>query len=253
MPNRRSGLSVLIVDNDPVLLTWAQANLPATGTDIVFASSIGAAKRLLLKFAANAVVIDVDLSLADGGSFTRRLREQGTNIIVSGKDDLYQKAQFHDVIADDYLSKPFSVAEFEIRIARFCGDQQRLPLGLGRDRAQFDRWHFDARSLQLTSADRIERLTTAEAHILSRFLHSPNRIFSREQLQLRELWQEPSAFERSIDTLVSRIRKKIEADPRAPALIKTIYGAGYLFDCEVLWNVQPTQESDGTNDSEPSQ
>lgn len=221
----------------------------AAGIDVLISSNIGAAKRLLLKNAASIVVIDVDISLADGGLFARRLREQGTTLIVSGKDDLYDKARSRDVLADDYLSKPFSVAEFEVRIARFSCDQQRIPLGLGCDKATFDRWHFDARSLQLTSADRIERLTAAEAHILARFLHSPHRIFSREQLQRGEPWQEPTAFERSIDTLVSRIRKKIEADPRAPALIKTVYGAGYLFDCAVFWDVKKPDERDDDDGS----
>ena len=82
---------------------------------------------------------------------------------------------------------------------------------------------------------RQESLTAAEASLLIALLKSPKRVLSREQLQGAALDRDDFAFDRSIDVRISRIRKKIETDPKAPRLIKTVYGAGYLFTAEVGW------------------
>jgi len=105
-------------------------------------------------------------------------------------------------------------------------------------RVRFGAWTFDVGNLTLTHDDgHTEGLTAAEANLLLMFVKSPNRVLSREQLQSDQDDGEDFPYERSIDVRISRLRKKIEVDPRKPQLIKTVYGAGYVLAKEVTWTV----------------
>ena len=108
--------------------------------------------------------------------------------------------------------------------------------GADNRRARFGEWVFDPGNLSLTADDgHQECLTAAEAGLLTALLKSPKRVLSREQLQGADSERDDFPYDRSIDVRISRIRKKIERDVRSPRLIKTVYGAGYLFTAEVVW------------------
>ena len=138
--------------------------------------------------------------------------------------------------ADDYLPKPFEPRELIARVRsilrRYPGPVV-LPADPAQRIAEFAGWRFAPGSNTLSSADgESSTLSTAEAQLLKTMLQHPNRILTREQLMgERNL----SSFDRSIDVRISRLRRKLEDDPQNPKLIKTVYGAGYLFACAVVW------------------
>jgi DNA-binding response OmpR family regulator len=139
--------------------------------------------------------------------------------------------------ADDYLVKPFEPRELVARVRSILRRYQRAaapePGGTDRSVAVFGPWRFDSSRHSLIRADGSETsLSAAEAVLLLALVRRPNRILSREQL-LGERDVDP--FDRSIDVRISRLRRKLDDDPHSPKLIKTVYGAGYLFSAQVSW------------------
>ncbi|MNC21483.1 Transcriptional regulatory protein OmpR [compost metagenome] len=139
--------------------------------------------------------------------------------------------------ADDYLAKPFNPRELLARIKavmrRTQVESQPVPETLTRD-LRFDRWLLDINRRELVDEEGVGMsLSTAEFDLLKVFLERPQRVLSRDQLLDLARGREAVAFDRAIDTLVSRLRRKLERDPKNPELIKTIWGGGYLFAADV--------------------
>jgi DNA-binding response OmpR family regulator len=160
-------------------------------------------------------------------------------IILTGRTEVSDRVLGLELGADDYIVKPFEPRELVARVGSVLRRRDQL-LQSARDhgaaRARFGSWSFDVGNLTLTSDDgHQESLTAAEADLLLAFVKAPNRVLSREQLQSDPGAGDDFPYERSIDVRISRLRKKIEADPRKPQLIKTVYGAGYVLAREVTW------------------
>jgi DNA-binding response OmpR family regulator len=196
-------------------------------------------------------IIDLGLPDRDGLDLLRELqtRYPCAVIILTGRAAVADRVLGLELGADDYLVKPFDPRELAARAktvmrryqAAGSGEKGAATPGAiaatnaadERQVAHFGAWRFDAATFALVRDD-TEPLTlsTAEAELLLRFLRQPNRILSREQLAgVRAL----EAYDRSIDVRVSRLRKKLGDDPHAPKIIKTVYGAGYLFALPVTW------------------
>ncbi|MEL6963056.1 MAG: winged helix-turn-helix domain-containing protein, partial [Pseudomonadota bacterium] len=139
--------------------------------------------------------------------------------------------------ADDYLTKPFNPRELLARIKAVLRRANSLPQQRGTlsgDRLAFDRWIIDNGQRELIGEDGVAvPLSTAEFLLLSAFLQHPKLVLSRDQLLDLTSGRAASAFDRSIDNQVSRLRRKIEADPKKPELIKTVWGGGYSFTADV--------------------
>ena len=139
--------------------------------------------------------------------------------------------------ADDYLSKPFNPRELLARIKsvmrRTQAETQPAAETLTRD-LRFDRWLLDINRRELVDEEGVGlSLSTAEFDLLRVFLERPQRVLSRDQLLDLARGREAVAFDRAIDTLVSRLRRKIEADASEPRLIKTVWGGGYTLAADV--------------------
>lgn len=181
-------------------------------------------------------ICDLGLPDIDGLELVRHLRSQvGCGVLIlTGRGYTADRVMGLEQGADDYIVKPFEPRELIARIRsilRRC-EKGRGPAG-SRQSAVFSGWTFACatNTLRAPNGDTHD-LSTAEAHLLRLFLDQPNRILTREQL-LGE--RDLSPFDRSIDVRISRLRRKIEGDPDSPRLIKTVYGAGYLFSSTVEW------------------
>ena len=139
--------------------------------------------------------------------------------------------------ADDYVAKPFSPRELLARIKSVLRrvnsrPPQRQPVDAAK--VQFDGWTFDIARRQLIDPHDVAiPLSAAEFSLLDAFLRHPQIVLSRDQLLDMTQSREAVVFDRSIDNQVSRLRKKIEADPKNPLLIKTVRGGGYMFSSVV--------------------
>ena len=230
-----------LIEDDPDIRKLVRGLLEGYGYDVQTFGSGRDARQAIRRDVPDLCIVDLGLPDMDGLTLVRELWEDvrfGV-IILTGRGDVSDRVLGLELGADDYIVKPFEPRELVARVNSVI--RRRDQLADARDsmpsgRAQFADWVFDLGNLSLVSADgRQESLTAAEAGLLVGLLKSPKRVLSREQLQGDDLDRDDFAFDRSIDVRISRIRKKIEADPKSPRLIKTVYGAGYLFTAEVAW------------------
>lgn len=197
--------------------------------------------RGIERIAPDLCLVDLGLPDMDGLALVRSLCDDirfGV-IILTGRADVSDRVLGLELGADDYILKPYEPRELVARVNSFLRRRDRLTAAAGGGKnaaAQFAGWRFDPADLTLTHDDgRTENLSRSEAALLMLFLRAPRRVLSRDHLQGDEGVIDDIAFDRSIDVRISRLRKKLGDDPRRPGLIKTVYGAGYLFTAEVNW------------------
>ncbi len=190
------------------------------------------------------VLLDQVIPGDDGLTLLRELRRHSSVpvIMVTGKGEMLDRIVGLEVGADDYIAKPFHLREVLARIravlrraapaaAPATEAPEAEPQG---DRLAFAGWTLDTRRRELRDSQGAEvELTTGEFNLLLAFLEAPNRPLNRDQLMDKLRGRDWSPFDRSIDTQVGRLRKKIEVDPKNPSLIKTVRGVGYVFTPEV--------------------
>lgn len=186
----------------------------------------------------DACIIDLGLPDMDGLGLVGFLLDATDTaiIILTTRDSLPDKILGLELGADDYISKPFDPSELVARtnsVLRRIDKINTLPLTSDLPKcARFSGWKFDTASLTLIHDDgRIKSLSAAETELLVTLLKSPKQILTRDQL----LKNRDDLFDRSVDVSMSRIRKKLEVDPKHPSIIKTVYGAGYIFASSVEW------------------
>jgi len=182
-------------------------------------------------------LVDLGLPDKDGLALVHRLAlESGASIIIiSGRAQVQDRVTGLELGADDYIIKPFDPAEVVARV--------RVRLRSGKtsektaNRARFEGWTalFDSYVL-LNDAREETPFSQAEGEVLRLFLQSPKRLISRAQMQETLGGTAGESFDRAMDVRISRLRTKLREDPKNPRLIKTIYGAGYIFLGDVSWD-----------------
>ena len=180
----------------------------------------------------DVVLLDVMLPGADGFEVCRRLRatpELTTLpvIMLTARGDDVDKIVGLELGADDYLAKPFNPRELLARIRAVLRRGRPAPSTTSRFRAGQLEIDFDSR--EVTVAGRRQVLTAYEFELLGALVRAAGRVLSREQLLDALKGAEYEAFDRSIDVHISKLRAKLEANPKAPRYIKTVRGAGYVF------------------------
>lgn len=183
-------------------------------------------------------IVDLGLPDMDGLELVRELtrRSDCGMLILTGRGHTADRVMGLEGGGDDYVVKPFEPRELVARvrsILRRRGVSTPGTAPLQRRHAHFAGWSLDCGANVLRGSDGDEQvLGTAEAQVLRTFLERPNQILTREQLLgTRDL----APSDRSIDVRISRLRRRIEADPQNPKIIKTVYGAGYMLAAQVNW------------------
>lgn len=237
--------TILVVEDDPSVRSFVEEYLGGNGYRVLAVGDGGAMTAVMARETVDLVILDIMLPGVDGLQLTRTLRakSQVPIIMVTGRGDTVDRVVGLEVGADDYLPKPFDPRELLARVRSLLRRAQARAAdgatGEPSERvvARFAGWSLDTRLRDLKADDGREvKLTAAELDLLIAFATHPNRVLSREQLLDLTYGREMFPFERSIDTLVARVRRTIEADRRNPALIKTVRSAGYIFTPSVLWS-----------------
>ena len=181
-------------------------------------------------------LVDLSLPDTDGLAVVHRLAlEQGAAvIIISGRAQVQDRVTGLELGADDYITKPFDPAEVVARIrARLRNNRAVVQSG---GTARFNGWaaHFERYILEDDGGGETP-FSHAEGEVLRLFLENPKRLISRAQMQESLGGGAGESFDRAMDVRISRLRTKLREDPKNPRLIKTIYGAGYIFLGDVTW------------------
>ena len=227
---------ILVVDDHRDIRDLLARYLVKNGLRVTAAESAAAARRVLDEAAIDLVVLDIMMPGEDGLSLCRDLRAAGTLpvILLTAMAEETDRIVGLEIGADDYVTKPFNPRELLARIKAVLRRSEQMPAAArvpaARERLRFDRWVLDAGQRELVGEDGVARpLSNGEFLLLSTFLAHPGRVLSRDQLLDLTRGRAAKVFDRSIDNQVSRLRRKIEADPKNPRLIKTVWGGGYQF------------------------
>lgn len=186
----------------------------------------------------------IDLGLPDGDGLivvSNLLRDMGIpSIIVSGRGDLSDRVVGLEIGADDYLVKPVEPRELVARVRSVLRRAQPggTPSGAPkRSVARFNGWTADFSACSLTDPEgHVVQLSAAENTLLKAFVESSGRVLSRSFLLDLDSQGDLEPYDRSVDIRVSRLRRKLHDDPKKPKLIRTVYGAGYVFSPKVEWD-----------------
>jgi DNA-binding response OmpR family regulator len=220
----------LVIEDDRKLAALVVEFLGQHGVEATIAPDGAQALSLLAQQKFDILLVDLMLPGMDGLTLTRKIRErfQTPVIMVTARGDDADKIVGLELGADDYLAKPFNPRELLARIrAVLRRSQGEAPPELPRFTAGGLEINFGAR--EVTVDGKRQTLTAHEYEILSALARNAGRVLSRDQLlELVKGDGADEAFDRSIDVHVSRLRQKIEPDPRHPRYVKTVRGAGYL-------------------------
>lgn len=230
---------ILVIEDDREINTLVARYLRSNGYRVTALGDGRDVDRRMDGGRIDLIVLDLMLPGEDGLSVCKRLRthSQVPIIMLTARGDEVDRILGLEIGADDYLSKPFNPREL---LARIRAVLRRSAMAALRPDSQGTRvlaflgWQIDrvVREVRNAEGARVV-LTDAEFGLLQAFCERPGRVLSRDQLLDVTQGRSAGIFERSIDILVSRLRRKIERDPHHPSMIKTVRSGGYLFTPEV--------------------
>jgi len=227
---------ILIVDDHREIRDLVSRTLAKEGFRVSTAGDGRMMRKVLADSHIDLIVLDLMLPGEDGLALCRVLRTESNIpiIMLTAKGDEVDRVIGLEMGADDYLPKPFGSRELISRIKAVLR-RSRMPATDDEHRPKpkryrFDRWSFDVETRDLFRDDGVVvPLSTGEHDLLLALVERPQRTLNRDQLLDLARRRTATAFDRSVDTQVSRLRKKIERDPSDPKIIKTVWGGGYVF------------------------
>ena len=234
---------LLIVDDDREIRDLLSRFLRKHGFRVSLAVDGREMRKALEDRAIDLIVLDLMLPGEDGLALCRRLRTESSVpvIMLTAMGEEIDRIVGLEMGADDYLAKPFNPRELAARIRAVlrrsrAGNSRAAvaPPAPGAEAkgsiVRFDGWQLDLNKRELFSPEGVlVPLSAGEFALLVTFVQHPQRVLSRDQLLDFARGRDAQPFDRAIDVQVSRLRRKIDDDPREPALIKTVRGGGYLF------------------------
>ncbi len=238
-----SGATILVVDDEAPVRALLRECFELDGYKVLEAEDGLELTQRLAEASVDLITLDLKLGGDNGLDLARQVRSTRNVpiIMITGKGDPIDMIVGLELGADDYITKPFHVREVLARVRavlrRYEGSAATRPAEAsttGGPRYAFQGWTLDISRRELRSdAGEAQDLTTAEFNLLVLFVERPARVMSRDNIMDLLKGHEWSPFDRSIDSLVVRLRRKIEPNAEAPQLIKTVRGVGYVFAVEV--------------------
>jgi len=221
---------ILIVDDEDSILLGIEENLLYVGYDVIKASDGPGALETALKEVPDLILLDIMLPGLSGFEVCRQLRDKGMQmpiIMLTARGDEFDKLHGFEMGADDYVTKPFSIDELLARI--------KAVLARGRAKSKFRRTYefddivLDRDSRTMTKAGKDVTMTRTEFDLLAYFLENRGKALSRDQV-MNDVWgTEYYGTQRSLDSFVATLRRKVEKDAHNPTHILTVHGVGYKF------------------------
>jgi two-component system, OmpR family, response regulator len=227
--------NILVVDDDHEIRELLSVFLQRHGYRVGVAADGRAMRERLDSASFDLIVLDLMLPGEDGLSVCRRLRAESDLpvIMLTALGEDTDRIVGLEMGADDYLPKPFNPRELLARIKAVLRRGGAAARG-GSGVLRFAGWRLDPGRRELRGeGDVLVPLTTGEFDLLVALAEHPQRVLSRDQLLDLTKGREAGPFDRSVDIQISRLRRKIEADPREPTLIRTVRGGGYQFTATV--------------------
>ncbi|MEP2919525.1 response regulator [Sulfitobacter sp.] len=222
---------LLIVDDDERIRTLLQKFLMRQGFLVTSARDAAHARRVLSGLEFDMLIMDVMMPGEDGVSLTRSLRETLTTpiLLLTAKGETGNRIEGLEAGADDYLAKPFEPKELLLRINAIL---RRMPDALPEESApkvlSLGPIRYDMERGEMWQGEELVRLTATEIQLMKIFSAKPGEPLSRSKL-VEELGRDRGqAQERAVDVQITRLRRKIEADPKQPRYLQTVRGAGYM-------------------------
>ena len=236
-----SAQHILVVDDDPAIRELLRDSLEPEGFRVSEAADSAAMRALLSAGHIDLVTLDLMLGGENGLNLAREIRSRHDTpiVMITGKGDTIDRVVGLELGADDYIAKPFHPREVVARVRAVLRRKARSGAGQPFSNPASERLAFEGWTLDLGRREVISKhnaalaLTTAEFNLLEIFARRPQRVHSRDTIMDLLKGHDWTPFDRSIDALVSRLRRKIEADPENPRLLKTVRSVGYVFACEV--------------------
>ncbi len=222
---------ILVVDDDARIRDLLKRFLSRSGYLVTTARDAAHASRLLESLSFDLLVVDVMMPGEDGFALTRRLRGEiaAPILLLTARGETGDRIEGLEAGADDYLAKPFEPRELLLRIAAILRRAappprpEAAPKTLMLGEAQFDILRGE-----LKRGDEVVRLTTTEQALMRVFSRQPNQPVSRARLAAELGSAAGEVQERAVDVQITRLRRKIEVDPKAPRYLQTVRGSGYM-------------------------
>ena len=216
---------VLVVDDDDKIRDLVKQFLIAKGFIVSTAMNSEEAKTKVDTFNFNLIILDVMMPGQSGYELTKELKESKNVpvILLTAKGEVESRIHGLELGADDYLGKPFEPQELLLRIKNIINNRNNNRF---LETTKIGDAELNLNKMTIRLKDRIEKINTSEKNVLIKMLAEPGRIFSRNEIgKISKI-----SKERSIDVMITRLRKKIEKNPKNPKFLQTIRGSGY-----VLW------------------
>ena len=220
-------LKALLIDDDAKLANLLGNYLTKFEIELNSTTKPTQALELIAEHQPDLVILDVMMPKMDGFEVCSGIREKHKIpiIMLSARGESFDRIKGLDMGADDYIAKPFEPRELVARIHSLL----RRVTEKGEDPYRQDVFEVNAIRREISMDGQILSLTNMEFELLELLLASPSKLFTRDDILKHLRGIEAKIFSRSIDILISRLRQKIEANPKEPKFIKTIWGKGYMF------------------------
>ncbi len=234
-PGAAGSAHLLVVDDDREILDLLTRFLGKHGYQVTTARDGREMRRALEDWRIDLIILDLMLPGEDGLTLCRKLRaESGIPIIMlTAMGEETDRIVGIEMGADDYLPKPFNPRELLARVKAVLRRARGMPVDASpgeKTGLEFAGWKLDLARRRLESPDGVVvSLSAGEYDLLVAFAEHPQRVLSRDQLLDLSRGRMAAPFDRSVDVQVGRLRRKIEANPKEPELIKTVRGGGYVF------------------------